>query len=220
MKLIKFEQSGFILETEKDFRLAFDIGNKTPIEKLDGIKPVDLMVVSHIHGDHFSPAHISALHPKTIILPKECKEVLHPNSLGLPYGAPKAYKLEADFVLSSEGLIYENEPVKISFFHVDHGPNISMPVDNYGFLIEADGQKIYFAGDMFYSSGIEVSDLHVDYALIPVGRFYTFGPEEAFAFAKQFKTIKNLVPMHEVPRPESIQEFVELAGKEFNVVLM
>ncbi len=220
MKLTKFEQSGFIIETENRFRLAFDIGNKTPIEKLDGIKPVDLMIISHIHGDHFSPVHISALFPKTIILPKECHEVLYPNSLGLPYGAPKAYKLEADFVMSSEGLIYENESVKISFFHVDHGPNISMPIDNYGFVIEADEQKIYFAGDMFYPSGVNVSDLEVDYVLIPVGGFYTYGPEEAFAFAKQFKTIKNLVPIHEVPKPESVQEFVELAGKEFNVVVM
>jgi len=53
MKLTKFEQSGFILETEKGFRLAFDIGNKTPVEKLAGIS-VDAMLVSHIHGDHFS----------------------------------------------------------------------------------------------------------------------------------------------------------------------
>ena len=41
MNLTKYEQSGFILETKKGFRLAFDIGNKTPIEKLDGVKSVD-----------------------------------------------------------------------------------------------------------------------------------------------------------------------------------
>jgi len=64
MKLTKFEQSGFILETEKGFRLAFDIGNKTPIEKLNGVT-VDAMLVSHIHGDHFSLEQIKKLTPQT-----------------------------------------------------------------------------------------------------------------------------------------------------------
>ena len=33
MKLTKYEQSGFILQTDGGFRLAIDIGNKTPETK-------------------------------------------------------------------------------------------------------------------------------------------------------------------------------------------
>jgi L-ascorbate metabolism protein UlaG (beta-lactamase superfamily) len=225
MTLTKFEQSGFILETENGFRVAIDIGNRTPLEKLEGISPVDLFVISHIHGDHFSPDHIKKLFPATVILPKECYDVLDPASTKLPVGAKMAHevmhpKVEADLIISGEGFVYENDAIKMSFFHVDHGPNVSVPVDNYGFLIEADGKTVYFAGDMFYPSGIDVSGLEVDYALIPVGTFYTFGPEEAFAFAKRFKFIRNLVPMHDRGEPEHTQQFIELAGKDFNVVVM
>jgi len=80
MKLIKFEQSGFILETEAGFRLAFDIGNKTSIDKLSGIT-ADAMLVSHIHGDHFSIEQIKTLAPKKLYLNAECIETLGEESL-------------------------------------------------------------------------------------------------------------------------------------------
>ncbi len=80
MKLTKFEQSGFILETSKGFRLAFDIGNKTPVEKLRGIT-VDAMLVSHIHGDHFSLEQNKALAPKKLYLNQECIETLGEENL-------------------------------------------------------------------------------------------------------------------------------------------
>ena len=65
MKLTKYEQSGFVLETDAGFRLAFDIGAYTPVEKLEGVA-VDAMLVSHLHGDHFSPEQIKALSAKKL----------------------------------------------------------------------------------------------------------------------------------------------------------
>ena len=53
MKLTKFEQSGFVLETDTGFKLAIDIGNKTSLEKLEHVS-CDAVLVSHVHGDHFS----------------------------------------------------------------------------------------------------------------------------------------------------------------------
>ena len=67
MKLTKFEQSGFILQTDKSYKLAIDIGSYSPVEKLSGISP-DAMLVSHIHGDHFSIEQIKKLSPKKIYL--------------------------------------------------------------------------------------------------------------------------------------------------------
>jgi len=81
MNLTKFEQSGFILETKKGFRLAFDIGNKTPIDKLDTVKPVDAFLVSHIHGDHFYLENIKKLSPKNLYLSHECLEVIGEENL-------------------------------------------------------------------------------------------------------------------------------------------
>lgn len=199
MKLTKFEQSGFILETDKGFRLAFDIGNKTPLEKIQGVT-VDAMLVSHIHGDHFSLEQIKALSPKKLYLNQECIETLGEENL-----SSEIIQVKTDNVVTIED-------ITVQFFNVDHGPNVSAPLqENFGFLITADNQTIYFAGDMFYESGIDVSNLEVDTALLPVGTFYTFGPQEAFEFAKKFRKIGKVTPMHYEKTPETREQFINLA---------
>ncbi len=202
MKLTKFEQSGFIMETHSGFRLAFDIGNKTPTEKLQGVK-VDAMLVSHIHGDHFSLEQIKALSPKKLYLNKECVETLGEENL------------TSEIVTVTSGDTITIGEITVFFFDVDHGPNVSAPIqENFGFLITVDNQTLYFAGDMFYESGIDVSTLEVDIALLPVGTFYTFGPEEALTFAKKFKKIGKVVPMHYEKTPETREEFIKSAVVE------
>lgn len=206
MKLTKFEQSGFILETENGFRLAFDIGNKTPVEKLADTR-VDAMLVSHIHGDHFSLDQIKMLQPKDLYLNQECIDALGEEVLDSKINQVRIWD-----TISVGG-------IEVKFFNVDHGPNVTSPLaENFGFLIKVDGQTVYFAGDMFYPSGIEVSNLEVDYALLPVGTFYTFGPQEAFDFAKQFKKIGRIVSMHYEKEPETRNQFIELAKDIFVVV--
>ncbi len=200
MNITKYEQSGFILETKKGFRLAFDIGNKTPIEKLDDIKSVDAFLVSHIHGDHFSIPHIKKLSPKKLYLNTECLETLGEENL------------QSEIVQVKVGDQVMIDDVRVQFFNVDHGPNVSAPLkENFGFLITADDKTIYFAGDMFYESGVDVSSLEVDIVLLPVGTFYTFGPQEAFDFAKKFKRIGKVIPMHYEKTPETREQFIHLA---------
>lgn len=202
MNLTKFEQSGFIFETESGFRLALDIANKTPLEKLNGVT-CDAMLVSHIHGDHFSLDQIKKLSPKKLYLNAECIETLGEETLPFEVAQIK------------DGEIVSIADIKVQVFNVDHGPNVSSPLkENFGFLIEADEKKVYFAGDMFYPSGINVSDVEVNTALIPVGTFYTFGPQEALDFVKQFKKIGKVIPMHYEKKPETQEEFIQLAVAE------
>ena len=205
MKLIKYEQSGFILETNEGFKLAFDIGNKTPLEKLSGVS-VDVMLVSHIHGDHFSLEQIKKLAPKKLYLNQECIETLGEEDV-----VSEIVKIQ-----TGETLVIEN--IKVQVFNVDHGPNVSAPLkENFGFLFTVDNQTVYFAGDMFYESGMDVTNLEVDISLLPVGTFYTFGPQEAFDFAKKFKKIGKIIPMHYEKTPETREQFLELAGDYFEV---
>lgn len=199
MKLTKFEQSGFILETEAGFKLAIDIGSYTPIEKLVGIN-LDAMIVSHLHGDHLSVEQIKALSPKKLYISSECMDVLGEESLA------------SEIVQIKSGTPLEIVDIKVQIFDVDHGNNIKVvPKENLGFLFEIDGKKVYFAGDMFFPSGIDVSNLEVDIALIPVGTFYTFGPQEALDFVKKFKRIGKTIPMHYEKNPETQEEFIKLA---------
>jgi L-ascorbate metabolism protein UlaG (beta-lactamase superfamily) len=232
MKITKLEQSGFIVESEDSsavpglppFRLMFDIGRMTPIEKIKDEKPADAFLISHIHGDHFSPEHILAMSPKNLYLNSECKK--NADDTGVHFTFPVE--------LIKAGDIKQIGPFNVTFFAVDHGPNISAPVENLGFLIEenirgADGaaprvEKTYFSGDMFYAPGasadeqnnvFSVGELEVDTALIPVGTFYTFGPQEALEFANSFKKIGKIIPMHYEKQPQTNGEFRKLCEGKF-----
>jgi L-ascorbate metabolism protein UlaG (beta-lactamase superfamily) len=199
MKITKLQQSGFIFEADNGYKLGLDIGSYTPEEKLHEIA-LDAMIVSHIHGDHFSIEAIKQIAPKKLYLNEECIELLGEEEI-----VSEITKVAVGDVITIDGFT-------VHFFDVDHGPNVKIrPRENFGLLIEIDGKKIYFAGDMFYASGIDVTTLDVDYALIPVGTHYTFGPNEALAFAQQFKNIVNLVPMHFEQIPETRDQFVQLA---------
>jgi L-ascorbate metabolism protein UlaG (beta-lactamase superfamily) len=196
MKLTQLEQSGCIIKTKEGFTFALDIASYTPLEKLEGVT-VDVMIISHLHGDHFSIPHIKKINPKTLYLSRECIELLGEEDVS------------AEIIEIKVGDITQIGDISVSVFEVDHGPNVKVrPKENFGFLITIEGEKIYFAGDMFYPSGISVTDLEVDYALIPVGGFYTFGPGEAFQFVKSFKSIKHVLPMHFEKTPETKEEFL------------
>lgn len=202
MNITRFEQSGLIIENATGKTLAVDIASYTPITKLEGIS-VDAMIVSHIHGDHFSIEHIKKLAPKKIYLGSECIEALQGESL------------VSELIEVKAGESVDIEGTHVTPFEVDHGPNASKrPRENFGFLFENDGDSIYFAGDMFYPSGIDVSDLEVTTVLLPVGGFYTFGPEEALAFAKRFKKIGIVSPMHYENNPSAKEEFIKSASTE------
>jgi L-ascorbate metabolism protein UlaG (beta-lactamase superfamily) len=202
MKLTRLHQSGFILQLKSGKRIAWDIGNKTPIAELKKVVDVDAFIVSHIHGDHFSPEHINALHPKKLISTSECVEAI----------AEK--KPQFDLVAVAGGQVQECDGIRVIFFNVDHGPNISAPVENLGFLltVSEENESIYFAGDMFSQSGMDVERLQVSHALIPVGGFYTFGPQEAHAFINKFELISNVIPTHYENDPKTRAEFLALQG--------
>jgi L-ascorbate metabolism protein UlaG (beta-lactamase superfamily) len=204
MKLIRFEQAGFIIEADNGFRLALDIGSYTPIEKLEGVT-ADAMFISHIHPDHFSLEQIKKLSPKKLYINHECNETI----------GEEKFASEVVEIKSGDNINFGD--ISVLVFDVDHGPNVRATLkENHGFLITVDNQKIYFPGDMFYPSGIDVTNLEVDYALLPIGTFYTFGPEEAFAFAKTFKKIGKLISMHDRKIPGLKEQFLELAKGNFS----
>ena len=199
MRIKKLEQSGFIIEADSGYKLGLDIGTYSPVDKLDDTM-IDAMIVSHLHGDHFSIPQIKKLSPKKLYLNRECIELLGEE------------EITSEIIEVKVGDSINVEGFKVLFFDVDHGPNATLrPQENFGFLIEVDNKKIYFAGDMFYPSDIDVSGLEVDRALIPVGTHYTFGPKEAVEFASTFKRIGNITPMHYEKTPETRQEFITLA---------
>lgn len=212
MKIRKFEQSGFIIEANSGYKLAIDIGNKTPLEKLEDIS-CGAMIISHIHGDHFYLENIKVLSPQKVFLNHECVETLGEESLSFDIQEVKV------------GDVVQIDDFSVTFFNVDHGPNVSVPLaENFGLLVEVDEQTIFFCGDMYAPSGVSVEDLEVDYLLLPVGGHYTFGPQEALSYARQFKKVRTIIPMHYEKNnfidPIRKDEFAEIAKDSFNIEIL
>lgn len=208
MQIQKFEQSGFIITGDSGYKLAIDIGNKTDAHKLEGFN-IDAMIISHIHGDHFHLENILKLNPKKLYLNTECVDAVGESDL------------TSDVVKIKTGDVLEFDNFKINIFTVDHGPNVSVPVENLGFEIVIDDQKVYFCGDMYNANNLNVSNMSVDYLLLPVGGHYTFGPNEALEFAKQFKSVGTIIPMHYEQNnfidPVRCDEFIEISKDTFSI---
>lgn len=207
MQIQQYEQSGCIITSQRGQTLAIDIGSLTPVEKLADIT-VDAMLVSHIHADHCSAEHVAALQPKELFTGAECARALA--------------ELDTAISIITAGEQFTTGDFTVTPFEVDHGPNAPRaPEQNFGFLITVDEQTIYFAGDMYTPSGIDVRELAVDVALLPVGGHYTFDAEAALAFAQRFARIGTIYPMHyEAVGPIDTagkEKFTALASNQFTV---
>jgi len=207
MTITTYEQSGLIITSDNGHKLAIDIGALTPLEKLNDVT-VDSMLVSHIHADHCSAERVQTLAPDMIYTGAQCSSALAEINLPITEIEEGNSFTAADFIVTP--------------FEVDHGPNAPVvPAQNFGFLIEVDEKKIYFAGDMYIPSGISVTDLSVDVALLPVGGHFTFDAQAALAFANQFKQISTIYPMHyEAVGPidtTAANVFAQLAADSFTI---
>jgi L-ascorbate metabolism protein UlaG (beta-lactamase superfamily) len=174
---------------------------------------LDALLISHIHADHFSPDHIKALAPTKLFLNNECLAAFRGETGEEgPDGIEIVQVKTGDTVMVVPG-------VQVDYFTSDHGPNITAPVENLGWILRADGKVLYFPGDMFNPSGVPTADLVVDYALLPVGGFYTFGPQEAVNFADTFRSIGSVIPMHYEKDALNKDKFVAIAGERYNVLV-
>ena len=66
-----------------------------------------------------------------------------------------------------------------------------------GFVVKMGGFVIYFAGDTCLFSDMKYIGRRepIDYALLPIGDFYTMGPEDA-ALAAKWLGARHVIPIH------------------------
>jgi L-ascorbate metabolism protein UlaG (beta-lactamase superfamily) len=95
-----------------------------------------------------------------------------------------------------------------------------------GFILTfKDGRRAYFAGDtaVFSEMALYADIYHPELAFLPIGDFYTMGPEEA-AYAARLLKVKKVIPMHYgtfpalTGRPEHLEE--KLAGTGIQVLTL
>lgn len=156
------------------------------------VKRVDVIAVSHAHSDHVSDVLplVKQFQPKVVAI-FETASWFAKNGAKNTIGMNKGGTVDLGFV-------------KLTMTHALHSCSIQ-DGDNFIYGGEAagyvftfkDGRRAYFAGDTSVFSDMSlIAELYKpELAFLPIGDYYTMGPEQA-ALAARLLKVKTIIPMH------------------------
>lgn len=159
------------------------------------LPPIDLVLLTHAHFDHFHKPSLRKLpHPKIGIMPWGMADLAHDLGFG------RVVELEWWESFSHRDWTVTLTPCKHWGARVlrDHHRGYG------GFLLEHQGRRIYHAGDSAYFDGFKEigKALRPQIALLPIGAYHPesfrhthMGPDDAIRVFKDLKA-QCLVPMH------------------------
>jgi L-ascorbate metabolism protein UlaG (beta-lactamase superfamily) len=161
-------------------------------EKEKTVKSVDVMLITHGHGDHIGDAvEIAKKHkPKVVGIPELC--------------AWLQKKGVENISMMNKGGTQQVGDIKVTMVHADHscgiqdGDELVYGGEACGYVIEFEnGLKIYHAGDTNVFGDMKIiRELYApDIAMLPIGDHFTMGPREA-AYACDLLKPKTVIPMH------------------------
>lgn len=184
--------ASFRLDTDGGKRIYVDPFFDGPTFPDDEKDPehANAVFVTHGHGDHIGSA--AAIHEKT-----GCK-VLCMVEVGA-WLSQKGVKQD-DVIAFNKGGTVDVDGVRftlVNAFHSGALPDGSYGGEPAGVVIRFDGKSIYFAGDtcVFGDMQLIARLYEPEVAVLPIGDFYTMGPEEA-ALALELLGNPRCVPCH------------------------
>ena len=140
----------------------------------------DLILVSHDHSDHCSPADVESIRSAQTLV------VASPSA---------AAKLQAPVRVLTVGKHMEVSGVRIEGVPAYNVNKKFHPREagHLGFILSLEGERLYFAGDT--DDIPEMGSITCDVALLPVSGVYTMTAEEAARAAGKIRP-KLAIPMH------------------------
>ena len=207
----------FLLTSPGGKRLLFDpwvTGNPASPSSAKKLGALDLILITHGHGDHTGDAvSIARSSGAQVVAPYEVsvwlgsKGLQHVTGMN-PGGTLKALGLSITMVPAVHSSSVE-EDGKIIYLGVASGYVVTFE----------DGLTIYFAGDtsVFGDMRLIGEMYRPAIAFLPIGDLYTMGPEQA-AKACELLGVKQVVPMHYgtfpalTGTPARLRELVEPRG--------
>jgi L-ascorbate metabolism protein UlaG (beta-lactamase superfamily) len=187
--------AAFMLGSDRGRRIYVDpflSGNPTTPDDEKEPDKVDVICVTHGHGDHVGDAvELSQRFPEAdVIAMVELKSWLGSKgaNVGDLPGLNKGGSVEID------GITY----ALVNAFHSSPAPDGSYAGEAAGLVIRLEeGRTIYFAGDTCVFGDMQLIR-HLwepDYAVLPIGDWFTMGPREA-ALAIDLLGTPRVIPCH------------------------
>ena len=163
--------------------------------KIKDLPPIDLVLLTHAHFDHFHKPSLRKLpHPKVAVMPWGVGDL--------------AFDLGFERVIELEWWeSFSQRDWKVTFVPSKHWGARTLHDQHRGyggFVLEHQGRKIYHAGDSAYFDGFaEIGrKFSPTLALLPIGAYHPesfrhvhMGPDEAVRAFKDLRA-KFFVPMH------------------------
>jgi L-ascorbate metabolism protein UlaG (beta-lactamase superfamily) len=173
---------------------------------VNSLKP-DFILVSHGHGDHVadlltvqknSGAKVICIAEIAGWLGKQGVDNAHGMNIGGAFN-------------------FEFGRVKmVNAVHSSTMPDGSSGGNPAGFVIYAEGKKIYFAGDTALTYDMKLlADENLDWAILPIGDNYTMGVDDAIK-STSFFNCKNVIGVHydsfpviKIDKNEAMEKFIK-----------
>jgi len=154
--------------------------------------PADLILVTHGHGDHVGDAAAIARRTKaTIAANYEISEWFKGPGGQIPGDQIHGPQHGGSFV-------FEGIRVKLTLaFHGSVLPDGANGGNPAGFVLTfPDGRKVYDAGDTaLFGDMALIGEEGLDLAIVPIGDYYTMGPEDAVRAVKLLRP-RLVLPIH------------------------
>ena len=187
--------ASFVLESDRGKRIYVDPFLKDNPKTPDGAKEprrVDVICVTHGHGDHVGDAvDLSKRFPDAAIIAQvELKGWL--GQQGANVGELPGLNKGGSYEI--EGITY----ALVNAFHSSSTPDGTYTGESCGLVIRLEeGRTVYFAGDtcVFGDMQLIARLWEPDYAVLPIGDYFTMGPREA-AIAIALLGNPRVVPCH------------------------
>lgn len=153
----------------------------------------DMIFVTHGHGDHVGDA--------VSIARRTGAQVCCPIELGEAVFVPAGISV----VSGNLGGWTKTPFGRVKLTAAIHGSGVAGGLA-CGFVFEMGGKKIYHAGDTALTSDMALLAAEgIDVALLPIGDFYTMGPEDALRAVEMIRPGLT-IPMHFNTMPPIVQD--------------
>lgn len=175
--------TGFItINTHSSIRLETSLGTVIYVDPFrfeTAPHDADMILITHTHYDHFSPADIAKVRRPDTVFVMPAYNMMDFIEAGFT-NEDAAFLVPYERAMPLPGIEIETVAaynVKTKFH----------PEDNawMGYVVEIDGKRVYIAGDT--DDLPENREIKCDIALVPAGGTYTMDAREAAAFVNALK---------------------------------